>query len=155
MRIVAHTCAVLPTAPVRLERARGGVDTLRAMRDADGSFGRFSADAGGPAKVFPCWIAPDGMMLGARAVPIRDPERVQQAFASLPANGHFEWAASHDLACESADGSLGFTVGEARIATPTTEVSYTKSLTVWRREGDGTYRFILDIGSHQPAPATL
>jgi ketosteroid isomerase-like protein len=122
------------------------------MADADRAFARFSADSGGPAGAFSRWIADDGMMLGARAVPVRGPAQAKQAFASFPADGRFEWAPIDSLSTASRDGSLGFTVGEARVAATPADVSYSKYLTVWRREPDGRYRFIFDIGSDRPAP---
>jgi ketosteroid isomerase-like protein len=124
------------------------------MADADRAFGRFSADSGGPAGAFARWIAPDGMMLGARAVPVRGPDQVRRAFAGFPPTGHFAWAPIDSLTHAADDGSLGFTIGEARIAASPTEVSYSKYLTIWRREADSQYRWVFDIGSDRPAPAT-
>lgn len=123
------------------------------MTEADRLFGRFSADSGGPAGAFSRWIAEDGMMLGARAVPVRGPEQVREAFATFPATGHFAWAPIEALTQSSNDGSLGFTIGEARIAATPAQVTYAKYLTIWRREHDGRYRWVFDTGSDRPAPA--
>lgn len=123
------------------------------MTEADRLFGRFSADSGGPADAFSRWIADDGMMLGARATPVRGPEQARQAFATFPATGHFAWAPIEALTVSSADGSLGFTIGEARIAATPAQATYSKYLTIWRRESDGRYRWVFDIGSDRPAPA--
>lgn len=127
-------------------------DAARAMADADRAFARFSADSGGPSGAFARWIAADGMMLGARAVPVRGSDQARAAFANFPATGSFTWGPIEALAMASRDGSLGFTVGEARIAATPSSVSYSKYLTVWRREPNGTYRFVFDIGSDRPAP---
>ncbi len=123
------------------------------MTEADRLFGRFSADSGGPAGAFSRWVADDGMMLGARAVPVRGPDQVRQAFATFPATGHFAWAPIEGLTQSSADGSLGFTIGEARIAATPAQVTYSKYLTIWRRESNGRYRWVFDIGSDRPAPS--
>jgi len=123
------------------------------MTEADRVFGRFSADSGGPGGAFSRWIAEDGMMLGARAEPVRGPEQARQAFATFPATGHFAWAPIEALTQSAADGSLGFTIGEARIAPSPAAVTYSKYLTVWRRERDGRYRWVFDTGSDRPAPA--
>jgi ketosteroid isomerase-like protein len=121
------------------------------MTEADRLFGRFSADSGGPAGAFARWVADDGMMLGARAAPARGPAQVGQAFAAFPATGHFAWAPIEALTQSSADGSLGLTIGEARIAATPAQVTYSKYLTIWRRERDGRYRWVFDIGSDRPA----
>lgn len=123
------------------------------MTEADRRFAAFSADSGGPAGAFSRWIAEDGMMLGARAAPVRGPEQARQAFATFPATGHFTWAPIEALTMSSADGSLGFTIGEARIAATPERATYSKYLTIWRRERDGRYRWVFDIGSDRPAPA--
>ena len=123
------------------------------MTEADRLFARFSADSGGPAGAFSRWIADDGMMLGARAAPVRGPEQARQAFATFPATGHFAWAPIEALTKASQDGSLGFTIGEARIAATPSQATYSKYLTVWRRGHDGRYRWIFDTGSDRPAPA--
>lgn len=124
----------------------------RAMTAADRAFAKFSTDSGGPAGAFARWIAPDGMMLGTRPVPPRGPEQARKAFAGFPATGRFEWEPIEPLTRVSRDGGLGYTVGEARIAASPTDVSYSKYLTIWRRDADGNYRFIFDIGSDRPAP---
>jgi ketosteroid isomerase-like protein len=123
------------------------------MADADRAFARFSADSGGPAGAFARWVAADGMLLGARAVPPRGPEQAGEAFAGFPADGTFTWGPIDTLAMASRDGGLGFTIGEARIAATPADVSYSKYLTVWRRERDGRFRFIFDIGSDRSTPA--
>ena len=93
------------------------------------------------------------MMLGGRAAPPRGPDGARRAFGSFPATGQFEWGPIDDLARASRSGDLGFTIGEARVAATAADVSYSKYLTVWRREKAGTYRFVFDIGSDRPAPA--
>ena len=122
------------------------------MTEADRQFARFSADSGGPAGAFSRWIAADGMMLGDRAVPVRGPDQTRQAFAGFPATGQFAWAPIDALTKASADGSLGFTIGEARRAATPSQVTYSKYLTIWRREPQGHYRWIFDTGSFRPKP---
>ncbi|MHB0961752.1 MAG: hypothetical protein ACYC5V_00950 [Gemmatimonadaceae bacterium] len=122
------------------------------MTEADRQFARFSADSGGPAGAFSRWIAADGMMLGGRAVPVRGPDQARQAFAGFPATRQFEWAPIDALTKASEDGSLGFTVGEARRAATPSQVTYSKYLTIWRREPQGHYRWIFDTGSGRPTP---
>lgn len=163
-RMVVHSRSLAPpqakTLPDSLPLAPGstgtkaprGVDAARAMADADRAFARFSTDSGGPAGAFARWVAADGMMLGARPVPPRGPEQVGKAFAGFPVGGEFTWGPIDALSQASRDGDLGFTIGEARMAPTPADVSYSKYLTIWRRERDGSYRFIFDIGSARPAP---
>jgi ketosteroid isomerase-like protein len=46
-------------------------------------------------------------------------------------------------------GDLGCTVGEAQIATLK---RYSKYLTIWRRQADGSWKFVADGGNARPAP---
>lgn len=152
VRSLPDTLAAPPgsTGVRGMRRARAA----QAMADADRAFARFSADSGGPAGAFSRWIAADGMMIGIRDVPVRGPAQVREAFAPFPPHGRFEWGPIDSLARSSRDGSLGFTIGEARKEPTPGTVSYSKYLTVWRHEPDGTYRFIFDTGSDRPAPVT-
>ena len=158
----AHAPAQVKALPDTMPGAPGstgavaprGFAAARAMSDADRAFAHFSADSGGPAGAFARWIATDGMMLGGRAVPVRGGDQARQAFAGFPATGAFGWEPIDALSVASRDGSLGFTIGEARIAATPESVSYSKYLTIWRRESDGSYRFVFDIGSNRPVPTT-
>ncbi len=145
----------LPGAPgSAAETAPRGAQPSLEMANADRAFAQFSADSGGPSGAFARWIAADGMMLGSRAVPVRGSDQARAAFANFPNDGRFEWGPVDSLTVAARDGSLGFTVGQARIAATPKDVSYSKYLTIWRREGDGRYRFVFDIGSDRPAPRT-
>jgi ketosteroid isomerase-like protein len=67
---------------------------------------------------------------------------------SPAAKAKWEW---HPVYSEgSAAGDLGFTVGEATIAVPgasgVTEYK-SKYLTIWRRQPDGSIRYIVDGGN--------
>jgi len=64
------------------------------------------------------------------------------------------WTWGPVLWAGSDDGDLGFTVGEATIAgvgPQGRDTSYSKYLTIWRRQADGSYRFITDGGNSRPA----
>ncbi|MHB1312196.1 MAG: Cif family virulence factor [Gemmatimonadaceae bacterium] len=162
--LIAHSRSFSPATvralPESLPAAPGSTgasaprptNAVRAMNAADRAFAQSSAHSGGPAHAFAAWIAADGMMLGGRATPPRGPDGARAAFAGFPAAGQFAWGPVDSLARASRRGDLGFTIGEARIAATPGEVSYSKYLTIWRREPDGSYRFVFDIGSDRPAP---
>jgi ketosteroid isomerase-like protein len=67
---------------------------------------------------------------------------------------HWAWGPVASGAAES--GDLGFTVGQADISAPDehgqTQTFHTKYLTVWHRQPDGTYRYLVDGGNARPAP---
>jgi ketosteroid isomerase-like protein len=156
----SHAPATVRTLPESLPGAPGSsgsaspqpAGAARAMDAADRAFAKVSVDSGGPGRAFSAWIAEDGMMLGGRAAPPRGPDGARAAFAGFPATGRMEWGPIDGLARASREGDLGYTIGEARIAATPTAVGYSKYLTVWRRNTDGAYRFVFDIGSDRPAP---
>ncbi len=156
----SHSPAAVKTLPDSLPGAPGSTGAsswrlggaVRAMNAADRAFARMSADSGGPGHAFAAWIAADGMLLAGRAPPPRGPDGARKAFAGFPATGQFAWEPIDALARASRSGDLGFTIGEARVAATPAEVTYSKYLTVWRRERSGVYRFVFDIGSDRPAP---
>jgi ketosteroid isomerase-like protein len=75
--------------------------------------------------------------------------------SAIPATDRLTWTprAGHI----APGGDLGFTVGDAVYrhlpASGGEQLSYTKYLTVWRRQPDGRWRYAADAGNDQPAPA--
>jgi hypothetical protein len=49
-------------------------------------------------------------------------------------------------------GDFGATIGEAEIRPPGGEPFYSKYLTIWQRQPDGSLKFIVDGGNARPAP---
>jgi ketosteroid isomerase-like protein len=118
---------------------------------ADIAFAKLAADSGAPI-AFGTFAAMDattppgtGMTVGAPAIQAR-----MQAIGA--GNSVWDWHPVYTGA--AAGGDLGFTVGESRIAesrAPNAEASHGKYLTIWRRQPDGTIRYILDSGNPRPA----
>lgn len=112
---------------------------------ADSGFAA-QADAQGAEPAFRAWAAKDAAAVGGGAQIVCGPAAAAALFAGPP--GALTWAPQ--LGGAAASGDLGFTVGLARVAgAPAT---YTKYLTVWQRQGDGTWRFVADGGNAAPAP---
>jgi len=117
---------------------------------ADSAFARLSADSGAPA-AFVAYVAPDGISLPGGA-PIRfGREAIRAAFADWPAGARLDWAPLWGEA--AATGDLGCTVGLAEFRPAQGASSYSKYLTVWRRQADGAWKFAADAGNSRPAPA--
>ena len=110
-------------------------------------------------------------MIDAEAIRTRFRERgfiVNDAFATVlqlvlalgkplliegPANigrlvsGPNSWKWYPVAASSSGDGQMGWTVGEAVISTPDGHAGPSKYLTIWRRQRDGSVRYITDGGN--------
>jgi hypothetical protein len=111
---------------------------------ADLAFARLARDSGA-AIAFRRWAAPEAMIFGGGGVLIRGPDAIGQAVA-----GPAQWRWHPVAAGASPNGDLGWTVGEAVITPQSGEADYSKYLTVWRRNPDGTMRFINDGGNARP-----
>jgi ketosteroid isomerase-like protein len=79
-------------------------------------------------------------------------EWVRLAFSGCTEADHATWAPVHSASTGS--GDLGWSVGNAIFWTDGTPVtySYSKYLTVWARQPDGSWRWLLDAGNPRPAP---
>jgi ketosteroid isomerase-like protein len=130
---------------------RPGIGRDANVVAADSAFARLSTDSGAPV-AFAAYAAPDGISMAGGA-PIRfGREAIRAAFADWPAGASLAWAPIWGEAAGA--GDLGCTVGvaEFRSSGPPGGISYSKYLTVWRRQGDDTWKFAADAGNPRPAP---
>jgi hypothetical protein len=112
---------------------------------ADLAFAKLAGDSGASV-AFTRWAAPDAITFGGGLL-TRGPEAIGRAVGS-PRPSHWEW---HPVvAGASADGDLGFTVGESIIATEGSPTSHGKYLTLWRRGPSGEVRYLTDGGNARP-----
>ena len=134
-------------APNSLVRGRGRADS-RELLSADSAFSAMSVTRGAKT-AFLAFAANEAITLGAPTAPFnRGREAIVATFAAFPADAVLEWAPV--VANVAGSGDLGCTVGEASIS-PTH--SYSKYLTVWKRQTDGSWKFVADGGNARPAPA--
>ncbi|HEX6668658.1 MAG TPA: hypothetical protein VF061_03820 [Gemmatimonadales bacterium] len=115
----------------------------------DAAFSAASVSDGvGPA--FERYAAPNAIAVGGGFV--FGPEAIGEAFTGGP-DDVVSWEPRFAVAAGS--GDLGFTVGDAVFDIPGVGMFYTKYLTVWQRQQDTKeWRFVADLGSSRPAPAT-
>lgn len=115
---------------------------------ADLEFSKMAGAKGAPS-AFGAFAAPNATTLPGTGEIVIGPAAIRARMLESPvAKAKWEW---HPVYSESsASGDLGFTVGEAVIAIPAANgVTNFKSkyLTVWRRQPDGSIRFIVDGGN--------
>jgi ketosteroid isomerase-like protein len=133
-----------PTELAPLPATGPAASMIRADQD-------FSALAGreGAQEAFRAFAAPDAVVLGPGG-PRRGPEAVAASIGSGPP-ADWRW---HPVAARIAEsGDLGFTVGQAVIQPRAGgDPALSKYLTVWRRQADGSIRFLTDGGNARPRP---
>ena len=116
---------------------------------ADRAFARMAVDSGAPP-AFAAFAAPTAVTFAATGDLLIGPGAIRARMTENHAHTSWSWAPL--FAGSSANGELGYTVGEATIANaegePWTFVG--KYLTVWRRMADGSVRLVVDGGNARP-----
>lgn len=133
-----------PAAPAASEAAVSLLNADRALAAQSKAIGFVPAYS----KV----MAPDARKLdpGSRAAIGRD--AIMALMAKYPPETKVEWAAEEAVVADS--GELGFTwgyyVATGHDSKGQVVKSYGKYLDVWRRQSDGTWRWIADVGNDSP-----
>lgn len=145
-RVAPGTTPVPADAGVVSAAVRGPADS-RQLKSADSAFAALSVARGARA-AFLSFAASEAILLGPPGTPMtHGRDAIGAAFADFPADAVLDWApVTADVA---GSGDLGCTVGEASISGRN---SYSKYLTVWKRQADGTWKFVADGGNARPAP---
>lgn len=144
---------VLPPTPVPGPGAPGDpAPSAELVMSADRAFAKNGAEQGARA-AFVRWVADDAVAFSPKGFDFGAAVRegYGRAFQGDP---QFQWGPV--LGDISPSGDLGFTVGEARITIAGANgglprLNYSKYLTIWKRQPDGTYRFVVDMGNPRPA----
>jgi ketosteroid isomerase-like protein len=130
----------VPSAPVR-----GRADTAQLI-SADSTFAAMSVSQGAkPA--FVAFAADDAIAFGGGPQINRGRAAIGAAFDAFPSGAVLAWRPVGAAIAES--GDLGCTVGEATIESLG---QYSKYLTIWKRQRDGSWRFVADGGNARPGP---
>jgi ketosteroid isomerase-like protein len=126
-------------------QVRGRADPSELLR-ADSAFAALSVTSGAKS-AFLAFAAEEAMSFGGGMQMTQGRQAIGAGFDGFPAGAVLEW---WPVAAEVApSGDLGCTVGEARIVSLN---HYSKYITIWRRQSDGTWKFVADGGNVRPAP---
>jgi ketosteroid isomerase-like protein len=130
---------------------RGTSSALTEAQDADAAFAKLGREAAGPGPAFMEFAADDAIFPGSIPAPHGKAE-IGKAFADYPRERVLWWDPSRDLG--AAAGGLAFTIGNAsnRLRADGMELTWSHYFTVWRKEPDGSWRWVLDLGSARPRP---
>ena len=129
-------------------------DAEEEMLEADRAFAAMAADEGAPA-AFASYAANDVRMFPAGSAPYQGKDKMIERHTRWPDGAVLEWAPIEAIA--SAGGDFGFTWGRytytRRNEDGEKSVGHGKYLSVWRKESDGAWKFVADIGNANPDPA--
>ena len=128
-----------------------GVNDLRSMVETERSFARMSEEKG-TREAFAAFIADEGILFRPTAVLGKKWMRENP----LPPSTTRPWLAWQPIfAFVSSAGDLGYTTGpwqykkDIKDAQPT---AFGNFMTVWKKQADGTWKYIVDLGNPRPAP---
>jgi ketosteroid isomerase-like protein len=148
-----RTSLLVLAAVLALTGCRGrtnGAGTAVAIRNADLAFAKATAERG--ADGWASWFADSGVMVTpgrniVGRVAIRDLMAPELADTTVS----LTW---RPMSVEvSSNGNLGYTIGRwertSRV-NPGAPVRHGSYVTIWRKQGDGTWKVVLDIGNADP-----
>jgi ketosteroid isomerase-like protein len=137
---------ILPAPPVR---EKGFPARLAPVVEAEQAFAQYSIDHG-MKDAFINFAAPDGVLF--RRGPINAVETWKNRNPA-PAGLLTWWPAYADV---SGAGDMGWTTGPYEFREKPTDEKPAGTghfFTVWRRQPEGTFRFVVDLGIEHPAPS--
>ena len=142
--------AACASAPSSSSPASSG--DREAIRRADEDFSRYAQEHG-IAEAFAAYAAPDATILPGGSEPVRGPDAIRAFFASS-AGSVLIWK---PYAAEvSSSGDLGYTLGtyesRSKDADGKPVSRYGKYCTIWKRQPDGKWKYVVDLGNPSPAP---
>jgi hypothetical protein len=138
--------------PVR-QRSREAVEAAARIRSVDSLFSDL-ADRMGTAYAFSNTVARYGAVFGGTRL-IVGPDAVKEFYASQNGGTALTWRPVYGVVASS--GDLGFTIGEStatgRGPSGAAVQRFGKYITVWQRQPDGAWKFVIDGGSPTPSRA--
>jgi ketosteroid isomerase-like protein len=133
--------------------AVGQAATLEDLMKADRAFNRMAQNEG-VREAFLAFVGDNPTMLAEGLDPITGDEAVGEFLAGWPDGVSITWEPQDGRLAES--GDLGYTwgtfVSRGNDAEGEEVVKYGKYVTVWALQGDGTWKWVIDIGNPSPTP---
>src|SRR5574341_186226 len=127
---------------------------LRQMVATERAFSRLSEEKG-IREAFAAFIADDGILFRPRAVVGK---KWMQEHPLPPSTTRPLLAWQPIFAAISSAGDLGYTTGPWQYKNDINDAkpsAFGNFMTIWRRQRDGRWRFVLDLGINNPEPANV
>ena len=127
---------------------------VEEMLAVDTAFAEYAVENGEPA-AFAQYAADNVMMFPGGDQPYSGRENLISRFADWPENATLRWTPETGMASD--DGGFGFTWGRYVFTSVDDNGDETKShgkyVSIWKKQTDGNWKFVADIGNGNPAPA--
>ena len=133
------------TLPLRAQSGDAIPPALAAMADAERAFSKRASDAT-PREAFIEFFADESVSFQPDPGPAR--ERLRKQPPPPPGRPAFQWEPrTGDVA---ASGDLGWLTGPVKFPQPDGSIRHGCYFSVWKKQADGGFRVILDIGVQPP-----
>jgi len=123
------------------------------LYNLESQFAKDVAAKGGAA--FALWAAPDAVMLGNGAAPVVGRVAIEKAANWLPNNYQLTWTPTDAMMGPS--GDMGYTwghfEGRSKDASGNPVETSGRYMTIWRKEPDGSWKFVMDAGANDAPQA--
>ena len=143
------------TAPAPESTPAPAADGEKILRDLEARFARSVAER--DREAFLAFWAGDAAIFPETGGPVVDREKIWEHWAPVLENADVSLSWEPSRVEMAASGDLGYTYGryESRGKNPEGPAVTHKGcyVTIWRKEKDGAWRVVLDIGSADPPPA--
>lgn len=149
MILAAGFCLLLPVAAQR----ENSTARLTQMIETERSFSRMSEEKG-TREAFAAFIADDGILFRPRAVVGK---KWMQEHPLPSSNTHPVLTWQPIYAFISRSGDLGYTTGPWQYRNDIKDPkpsAFGNFMTIWKKQADGDWKFVLDLGISHPEPAT-
>jgi ketosteroid isomerase-like protein len=147
--LTALRCASAPASGVAGDLEKEKTALLRA--DADFSA---MAQARGIGEAFATYAAENATMMPMGEKPAVGRAAIRKEFEGMPAEARLVWKPY--AADVSRSGDIGYTLGTYEYRAPSPDgkmvTRYGKYCTVWKKQADGSWKWVADIGNTSPAP---
>jgi ketosteroid isomerase-like protein len=121
---------------------------IEELMNADRAFNALAQSRGAPA-AFVEFAHDDVVLFRQGFPPYRGKDGVRARFAGWPAGAKLSWAP--EAAEVSARGDMGWIWGRGDYVAPDGKRSTSLYVSVWRRDLDGAWRYVTDLGVDGPA----
>ncbi len=123
-------------------------DLRQQLMDADTAFAKATAERGLDGWL--SWFADDAQ-INARPAPIQGKEALRKHYSKMFSQPGFAIRWNPLFAEASKDGTLGYTFGQAEVESRNAKGEVQKSdaryVSVWKRQKDGSWKVVTDIGN--------
>ena len=136
------------------DQGAAAVETEKAaLIRIDTEFSKMAQERG-LAEAFATYAAPDATMMPMNQNPVLGRELIRGQFADMPQETKLLWKPFAADVAKS--GDLGYTLGTYELHTREADgrpvTRYGKYCSVWRKQADGTWKWVVDIGNASPEP---